>query len=93
MKFSRITVNTFGRKLEYCIKQKSSQENFINVQGILPLNPNSLAALIKLLPLSLFSFETIVSAGWDTMAQNTPAKRVKAKQLLNSIFNALGNDI
>jgi len=45
-----------------------------------PLNPNSLAILISLVvvpspgsPLVLLIFESMVSAGWDTMAAAKPA--------------------
>ena len=37
----------------------------------IPLKPRSLAADPTVAPCALFMYETIVSAGWDTMAQNT----------------------
>lgn len=39
-----------------------------------PISPRDLATSTKLLPFFWFSFETMVSAGWETMAQNTPAE-------------------
>ena len=38
-----------------------------------PFGPSFLSTCMAVLPLSLFSTDTTVSAGWDTMAQNTPA--------------------
>ena len=38
-----------------------------------PFHPNFLRASTAVLPLSELSLETTESAGWDTMAQNTPA--------------------
>ena len=41
----------------------------------LPFIPSSRAAWIGVLPTSLLSLDTTVSAGWETTAQNTPAKK------------------
>lgn len=46
----------------------------------LPFIPRSRAAWIGVLPTSLFSLDTTVSAGWETTAQNTPAKKKKIRQ-------------
>jgi hypothetical protein len=48
-----------------------------------PMNPKFLATSIKLLPLAWFNLETMVSAGCETIAQNTPAGR--EKWLLNYV--------
>ena len=50
-----------------------------------PFIPNSLAACIGVLPTSLFSLDTTVSAGWETIAQNTPAVTGKMRQLIITV--------
>ena len=49
----------------------------------IPLNPRSLAADPTVAPLALFIYETIVSAGCETIAQNTISKKTL---LVNSPF-------
>ena len=41
----------------------------------IPLNPRSLAADPTVAPLALFIYETIVSAGCETIAQNTISRK------------------
>jgi hypothetical protein len=52
----------------------------------LPSKPSFLAISTKLLPLSWFSLDTMVSAGWDTIAQKIPAVKYNYKSLNNNII-------
>ena len=56
----------------------------------LPFIPSSRAAWIGVLPTSLLSLDTTVSAGWDTIAQKTPAgKNKKINTQINKTMNKL----
>ena len=48
--------------------------------------PSFLATSPTELPLSWFSLDTIVSAGWETIAQNTPAVTHR-QQLINCVVD------
>lgn len=41
-----------------------------------PLNPSLIRTCEAELPFSLFNTDTTESAGWETIAQNTPAERI-----------------
>ena len=43
-------------------------------QPNIPMNPRLLPIDMKVLPFCWFNLDTMVSAGWDTIAQNTPAE-------------------
>ena len=48
-------------------------ENGPGSKGCSPANPSFFPTSTNVLPFCWFNFETIVSAGWDTIAQKTPA--------------------
>ena len=55
------------------------------VSTALPCIPKSRAACKGELPTSLLSLDTTVSAGWETIAQNTPAIKQKTYSIKRSI--------
>jgi len=52
---------------------------------LLPKKPRFFPTCIKLLPFCWFNFDTMVSAGWETTAQKTPAAQQKTLINLSNI--------
>lgn len=62
-------------------KERSAKDPIAS--GDAPLGPSRFRTWTAVLPFSLFSTDTTESAGWDTIAQNTPA--VDTQQSSNSL--------